>query len=244
MQVLLAFDGDRAGREAARKSIVSMLRELPHERIGNEFWPYVMMYQWTTSMRPRVMRLRRGTMSEAEIIRKFHPEIRRMPDWELESSIKHYQRECVEIEISGLPPTTARSWLEALTQERERREKLAREGAPPYDGGAKSQHQTVYERVRKIKQWYTGTEFLELFQDVTGIEPIPYGRKWRYRCPLHGDGIDKNPSGSLDPDRGLWHCFVCNTGGDIFHLLYAWRQMTFMEAFDELQERMRPHVLT
>lgn len=242
MKILLAFDGDEAGVRSALKTIPKILRYLPKQTIGNEYIPGVMMYEQTPFNRPLVLRMKRGVMTEAEAIQKFHPEIRRMPDWELESAIRHYQREVVECELARMPTDTMKAWAEVLTNEAARREYLAEHGAPKYDGGTEPQRKTVRERTNILKQYYTGDEFLSLFEDITGIRPMPYGRSWKYACPLHGDGVDRTPAGSLDIDRGLWHCFVCDSGGDIFHLLYAWRRMTFMEAFDELWARGSPHI--
>lgn len=46
-------------------------------------------------------------------------------------------------------------------------------------------------------------------------------------CPFHKD---KNPSLSIDLDRGLWHCFTCNMGGDIIRFIETRDRLSFKEA--------------
>ena len=41
------------------------------------------------------------------------------------------------------------------------------------------------------------------------------GRRYQGLCPLHKE---KTPSFSVDPDRGLFYCFGCGTGGDAIKL--------------------------
>lgn len=36
------------------------------------------------------------------------------------------------------------------------------------------------------------------------------GQQWFTRCPFHDD---QHPSFSVDPDRGVWHCFGCQASG-------------------------------
>jgi hypothetical protein len=54
------------------------------------------------------------------------------------------------------------------------------------------------------------------------------GKSWRGVCPFHnGD----NPTAlSVSPDAGLWHCHVCNRGGDAITWMIARWNMTFPDA--------------
>ena len=52
-------------------------------------------------------------------------------------------------------------------------------------------------------------------------------------CPLHQDNT---PSLSFK-DSGLWYCFVCGVGGDVFTLVEKTQRLTFKEAFAWLNDK-------
>jgi len=72
---------------------------------------------------------------------------------------------------------------------------------------------------------------LEVAQRLRLGEPVARGRELLVLCPLHDD---HNPSCYLDTDRNLWHCFVCNQGGDGIRLLQRARGLSFQDAVREL----------
>jgi len=47
-----------------------------------------------------------------------------------------------------------------------------------------------------------------------GIKP---GRRGRTACPIHRG--DNQQAFSYDDDKGYWHCFRCNKGGDAVRLV-------------------------
>ncbi len=53
------------------------------------------------------------------------------------------------------------------------------------------------------------------------------GRTHMALCPFHPD---RNPSLSVDLERGLWYCFACHEGGDIFTFLMRIESISFIEA--------------
>lgn len=53
------------------------------------------------------------------------------------------------------------------------------------------------------------------------------GRTWRGPCPLHGG---EGPNFSVDPARGVFKCFVCGEGGDVFAFFMKRLGMDFPEA--------------
>jgi len=53
------------------------------------------------------------------------------------------------------------------------------------------------------------------------------GRQLVGCCPLHPD---RSPSLSVDPERGLWHCFGCRAGGDAISWQMALEGQDFREA--------------
>ena len=61
------------------------------------------------------------------------------------------------------------------------------------------------------------------------------GRTYTGLCPFHDD---KNPSMQVNEEKGLYHCFSCGAGGDIFSFLVNYRNLTFREALEELAQKL------
>lgn len=60
------------------------------------------------------------------------------------------------------------------------------------------------------------------------------GKAYKARCPWHDD---HDPSLHVDPERQSYHCFVCNTGGDLFSFVMKMEGVGFPEAKELLAER-------
>lgn len=60
------------------------------------------------------------------------------------------------------------------------------------------------------------------------------GRRWTGLCPFHAE---KTPSFSVDPERGLFKCFGCGQGGDLFSFVQLRENVTFVEALRLLADR-------
>ncbi len=50
-------------------------------------------------------------------------------------------------------------------------------------------------------------------------------------CPFHGE---KTPSFNVNEARGIWHCFGCGEGGDVFGFVMKQENRAFMEVVEEL----------
>ena len=57
------------------------------------------------------------------------------------------------------------------------------------------------------------------------------GRNLKGRSPW---GVDKTPSFMVSPDKGIWHDFSANKGGDIFTFIMEVEGITFKEALEKL----------
>jgi DNA primase len=57
------------------------------------------------------------------------------------------------------------------------------------------------------------------------------GANYKGRCPFHKDDT---PSFMVNPEKGLWHCFGCGEGGDIFSFLMKMEKIEFLEAAKRL----------
>ncbi len=60
------------------------------------------------------------------------------------------------------------------------------------------------------------------------------GRTWEGLCPFHEE---KTPSFSVDAEKGLYYCFGCHQGGDIFKFLMQLENLNFPEAVERLARR-------
>lgn len=70
-------------------------------------------------------------------------------------------------------------------------------------------------------------------EDVVGqyIELKRAGRTLKGRSPW---GVDKTPSFMVSPDKGIWHDFSANKGGDIFAFIMEVEGISFREALEKL----------
>src|SRR3989338_7750956 len=60
------------------------------------------------------------------------------------------------------------------------------------------------------------------------------GASLRARCTFHAE---RTPSFHVSPDRGTYHCFGCNVGGDIFSFVEAIEGLDFKGALKVLAEK-------
>ena len=70
-------------------------------------------------------------------------------------------------------------------------------------------------------------------EDVVGqyIELKRAGRTLKGRSPW---GVDKTPSFMVSPEKGIWHDFSANKGGDIFSFVMEVEGISFKEALEKL----------
>jgi DNA primase len=60
------------------------------------------------------------------------------------------------------------------------------------------------------------------------------GQNWKGLCPFHSE---KTPSFTVNPAKGIFHCFGCGVGGDVFGFLMRQDRLTFPEAVRTLARR-------
>ena len=62
------------------------------------------------------------------------------------------------------------------------------------------------------------------------------GRNYIALCPFHDD---KHPSMSVSPDKQIFMCFVCHTGGNVFTFLQEYLKISYIEAVKKVAEMGR-----
>jgi len=82
------------------------------------------------------------------------------------------------------------------------------------------------ERVRDV------SDVVEIVGQTVQLRRV--GRNWVGLCPFHKE---KTPSFSVSPDRGLYHCFGCKAGGDVFRFVQENEKIDFIEAVEWLSRR-------
>jgi DNA primase len=86
----------------------------------------------------------------------------------------------------------------------------------------------VYRR-EDIDRVRAATNLIDLVGAVTTVKR--QGRTHVAICPFHQE---KSPSLSLDPARGLYHCFGCGKGGDVYTFVQETQSLDFNEAVEFL----------
>ncbi len=60
------------------------------------------------------------------------------------------------------------------------------------------------------------------------------GRNWKSNCPFHNE---KTPSFMVSGEKGIYHCFGCSAGGDVFKFVMQMDNLTWPEAVRKLAGR-------
>ncbi|MEA1902490.1 MAG: DNA primase [Actinomycetota bacterium] len=76
------------------------------------------------------------------------------------------------------------------------------------------------------------TDIVELVGEVTKVRKS--GRSVMAVCPFHQE---KTPSMSVDRARGLYHCFGCGEGGDVFSFVQKTQGVDFPDALEMLARK-------
>lgn len=68
------------------------------------------------------------------------------------------------------------------------------------------------------------SQFLSKYLDLT-----PRGDSFVAKCPFHNE---KTPSFSINDEKGLFHCFGCGVGGNVFTFVSKYKNLTFRESLE------------
>ena len=99
----------------------------------------------------------------------------------------------------------------------------------------------LFQEVSHEQEWGAMDVILEVKDRASLVDVVSEytslkkrGSRWIGLCPLHAE---RTPSFSVDEDKQLFHCFGCNTGGDVITFLMKADGLTFRQALEKLCER-------
>lgn len=84
-----------------------------------------------------------------------------------------------------------------------------------------------------IAQVRSAADIVDFVSQVTPLKLA--GKSYKGLCPFHRE---KTPSFHVDRDKGLFYCFGCGAGGDVFKFLSLTERYTFPEAVEHVAARV------
>lgn len=84
-----------------------------------------------------------------------------------------------------------------------------------------------------ISQVRSAADIVDFVAQVTPLKLA--GKSYKGLCPFHRE---KTPSFHVDRNKGLFYCFGCGTGGDVFKFLTLTERFTFPEAVEHVATRV------
>ncbi len=88
---------------------------------------------------------------------------------------------------------------------------------------------TSGDSVQQIKERLTIVDVVSSY-----IELSSAGKHMKALCPFHNE---KTPSFTISPDRGMYYCYGCNVGGDIFTFVQEMEGVDFKGALQILADK-------
>ena len=84
----------------------------------------------------------------------------------------------------------------------------------------------------KIAEIRHRASIVEVISDHVTLKKA--GRNHMGLCPFHSE---KTPSFTVSEEKGIYHCFGCQSGGSVFHFLMNYDHLTFPEAVERVAKR-------
>ncbi len=75
-------------------------------------------------------------------------------------------------------------------------------------------------------------DIVEVISSYIPLKPV--GRNFKTNCPFHHE---KTPSFIVSPDKQIYHCFGCNSGGNVFNFIKEYEKVDFIEAVKMLAKK-------
>ncbi|MBU1006728.1 MAG: DNA primase [Candidatus Omnitrophica bacterium] len=75
----------------------------------------------------------------------------------------------------------------------------------------------------------------DIVEVISGYIPLrQVGRNFKANCPFHHE---KTPSFVVSPDKQIYHCFGCNSGGNVLNFVKEYEKIDFIDAVKLLAEK-------
>jgi DNA primase len=84
----------------------------------------------------------------------------------------------------------------------------------------------------KISEIRDRASIVEVISDYVTLKRV--GRNYSGLCPFHSE---KTPSFTVSEEKGIFHCFGCNTGGGVFQFIMQIDHLSFPEALQRIAQR-------
>jgi len=84
----------------------------------------------------------------------------------------------------------------------------------------------------KISEIRERASIVEVVSDHLTLKKL--GRNHIGLCPFHSE---KTPSFTVNDEKGIFHCFGCDVGGNVFNFLMKFERLTFPEAVERVAKR-------
>jgi DNA primase len=85
----------------------------------------------------------------------------------------------------------------------------------------------------KIEEIRSSTSIVDIISDFVQLRKR--GKNFIGLCPFHSE---KTPSFTVSEEKQIFHCFGCHTGGNVFKFLMEYQKISFIEAVQELAEKI------
>src|SRR4030043_1039930 len=84
----------------------------------------------------------------------------------------------------------------------------------------------------KIIEIRERADILEVISDFVSLKKA--GKNYLGLCPFHSE---RTPSFTVNEEKGIFHCFGCGAGGNVFNFLMRANNLSFPDAVKELAQR-------
>lgn len=86
---------------------------------------------------------------------------------------------------------------------------------------------------QKIEEIRTSADIVDVVSEYVQLRKR--GKNFIGLCPFHQE---KTPSFTVSEDKQIYHCFGCGNGGNVFKFLMEFKNISFVEAVEEIAEHL------